>query len=109
MISDFYTQTAVILNYSTSTGDYWSTSTGGHWDTEQSIKAAVNLLNSNERYIGDKNQLLADYKMYCAPTTILSQDSRVRWDGDTFDVVEIPKNTLQRDHHLRVLLRRRYV
>lgn len=108
MISDFYTQEAIILGYSTSTGDYWSTSTGGHWDTQAKIDCAVNLLGSREAYIAGKNETLADYKLYCDPTTDLTEDSRIRWDGDTYDVVETIKNTLQKDHHYKVLLKRRY-
>jgi hypothetical protein len=108
MIADYYDQDVVILNYSTSTGDYWSTSTGGHWDTDEKVKAAVNLMGSGQKYVGDAHQILADYKLFCAPTTTLTENSRVRWDGDTFDVVEL-KNTLQKDAHYRALLKRRYV
>lgn len=107
MISDYYTQTAVILRYNaTSTGGYWSTTTGDVWDTVESISCAVNLLTGREAYYASKNDVLAEYKLYCDKTTNLTKDSRIRWDGDTYDVVEIPKNTLQKDHHYKVLMRK---
>ena len=104
MIDDYYDQTIVLLSYSSSTDGYWST--GGSYSTDVSISASVNLLNSNEQFIGDDWKTLADYKAFADPTTEVYDGRRARWNSDTFEIVQEPKNTLQRGHHIRFLLRR---
>ena len=106
MISDFYTESVVLLSYSSSTGGYWSTSTGAEYSTDVAIDAAVNLLNSNERFVGDDYTVRAEYVAYCDPTTEVYAQRRCRWDGDTFEIVDEPSNTLQKDHHFRFLMKR---
>ena len=105
MISDYYTETIILLDKDTSTGGYWSTSTGPDYSTAASISAAVNLLSGDEVAAYDKLGFDAQYKAYCAVTTEVTAGRRCRWDGDTFVIVDVPKNTLQKNHHLRFLLR----
>jgi hypothetical protein len=104
MISDYYDQTVILLDYDEST-DPFSTSTGGY-TTDVSISAAVNLMSGSERAQWGQLDVNAEYKLYCEPTTEVYYGRRARWDGDTFVMVTEPKNTLQRDHHYRVLLRK---
>jgi hypothetical protein len=106
MISDFYDQSIVLLEFSSSTGGYWSTSTGSEWTTDVSIDAAVNLLNSNERFVADGYRVRAEYVAYCDPTTEVYAQRRCRWNGDTFEIVDEPQNVLQKDHHYRFLMKR---
>ena len=69
MISDFYTETIILYDYSASTGGYWSTSTSGDYTTAALIPAAVNLLSGNERFEYDKIGFDAQYKAYSAVST----------------------------------------
>jgi hypothetical protein len=104
-ISKYYNQEVVLLDKTTGDGDPFTTDTGGY--TEAFIlDAAVNLAGSEQRFIGSDFVTRADYKVFCAPTTEVYEGRRARWNGDTFVIVEDPKNTLQRSHHLRFLLRR---
>ncbi len=104
-ISDYYIETLILLDYSSSTGGYWSTSTGATWTTDVSVKAAVNLLSAAEVADYDKLGFDAKYKAYTAVSTEIVAGRRLRWNGDTFDIIMTPKNTLQKDHHLKILLR----
>ena len=105
MISKFYTETIILLDYDTSTGGYMSTSTSADYSTATSILAAVNLLSADEVASYDKMGFDAKYKAYSAVSTEVVAGRRCRWDGDTFDIIMHPKNTLQKNHHLKFLLR----
>jgi hypothetical protein len=102
-IHKFYDQSVILLDYSSST-DYWST--GGSYTTDVSIDAAVNLIASDQRFIGDGHIIRADYKAYSDASTEVYAGRRARWNGDTFEIVEEPKDVLQRGHHIEWLLRR---
>jgi len=104
-INDFYTETIILLDKDTSTGGYWSTSTGADYSTAASVTAAVNLLSADETNAYDKMGFDAKYKAYTAVSTEVVAGRRCRWDGDTFVIVVEPKNTLQKNHHLKILLR----
>jgi hypothetical protein len=104
-IDKFYTQTIILLDKNTSTGGYWSTSTGPDYSTAASIKAAVNLLSADEVAAYGKIGFDARYKAYCDVTTEVYGGRRCRWNSDTFDIVTDPKNTLQKNHHYKILLR----
>jgi hypothetical protein len=104
-IDRFYTETIILLDHDTSTGGYWSTSTGPDYTTAASIKAGVNLLSADEVAQYDKLGYDARYKAWSAVSTEVVAGRRCRWDGDTFVIVVEPKNTLQRNHHLKFLLR----
>jgi len=104
-IDDYYTETIILLDHDTSTGGYWSTSTAADYSTDVSISAAVNLLSGDELADYGKIALDAKYKAYCAVSTEVVGGRRCRWDGDTFEIVATPKNTLQKNHHLKILLR----
>jgi len=104
-INDFYTETLILLDQDTSTGGYFSTSTGADYSTAASVSAAVNLLSANEVADYDKLGFDAHYKAYTDVSTEIVAGRRVRWNGDTFDIIMTPKNTLQKNHHLKILLR----
>ena len=107
MINDFYDQTIILLDNDSSTSStrgYFDTSTSGY-TTATSILAAVNLLSGNEQQAYDKIGYDAQYKAYADVSSEIYEGRRCRWSGDTFEIVAIPKNTLQKNHHLKFLLR----
>jgi len=104
-ISDYYTETLILLDHDTSTGGYWSTSTGAEYSIATSVKAAVNLLSADEVFQYDKLGFDARYKAYTDVSTEVYEGRRARWGGDTFEIVTVPKNTLQKGHHYKILLR----
>ncbi len=103
MITNFYDQTVILLDRSTSTGAF---TTGESYTTDVSIDAAVNLLSANEAFQFDRMGVAAEYKMFCAVSTEVYYGRRCRWGSDTFEIVSEPKNTMQKGHHYRVLLKR---
>ena len=104
-ISNFYTQTIILLDKDTSTGGYWSTSTGADYSSAASILAGINQLSAREVAEYGKIGFDAQYKAYCAVTTEVTAGRRVKWDGDSYDIIMVPKNTFNKNHHLKFLLR----
>lgn len=103
-ISDYYTQSINILSSSTSTNPF--SMSAGTWSVSDTFYGAVNLLSGRQRYIADQPEILADYKVYCDASVSLTGNTRLRWSGTDYEVVEEPKNTLQRSHHQRILMRK---
>jgi hypothetical protein len=102
----YYTETLILLSSSTgSTAGYWSTSTGPEWTTAASVAAAVNLLSGRERAEYGKLGFDAQYKCFSDVTSEVYEGRRLTWGGDTYQVVDVPKNTLQKNHHYRFLIR----
>ena len=103
-IENFYTETIILLDKDTSTGGYWSTSTGADYSTVASVLAAVNMLSGDEAFKYDNLGFDVKYKAYCDVSSEVYAGRRCRWNGDTFDIIMHPKNTLQKDHHFKILL-----
>ena len=102
MISDYYTQTVYIKDFSTSTSA-WAE---GTWAAVSTNAAAVNPVGGDEAYQLDKKGLVADYKVFCGSTVSVDETNRLRWNSRDYDVVFV-KNTLQMDHHLVVYVKAR--
>jgi len=102
MISDYYTESAVVLSRSTSTG-WGSAITYGSGST---IECAINPVAGLERFPAERRELMADYKLFCSDTVSIDETKRVTYSGDTFDVVFV-KDTLNMGHHKKVLMKLR--
>ena len=102
MIENYYTQSIIIQKVSTSTA--WGSTDA--WGTSQSISGSMNPLSGNEIYVGDKENVYADYRMKCSSTVTINETRRIKWDSKIFDVIFV-KNTLNMGHHLNVYLRKR--
>jgi len=104
MIGSYYTEEVILLDKSTSTGGYWSTSTGDAYTTAVSIDAAVNLLSAPEQFEYSRMGYDATYKVFAEVSTEIYAGRRCRWNGEEFQIVDVPKNTLQKGHHMRFLI-----
>jgi len=103
VIGDYYTESAAFVTAATSTG--WGSESG--WSTSPStFTAAINPVSGDVRLAGGKETLFATHKLFCSDTVALVDGARVRYSGDTFDVVFV-KDTLDRGHHKLVYLRDR--
>jgi hypothetical protein len=105
MISKYYTETLTLLSPTTSTGGYWNESTAEAYTTAATVKAAVNLLSAPERAEYGGIGFDAQYKCFTAPSSEVYEGRRLLWDSETYQIVDVPKNTLQKGHHLKFLIR----
>ena len=102
MIEDYYTQSVIIQKVTRSTA--WGSTDA--WGTSQTILASMNPISGAEVFVGEKNNVYADYSMKCGSTVTIDETRRVKWDGKILEVVFV-KNTLGMDHHLSVYLKKR--
>jgi head-tail adaptor len=101
MISDYYTETVYVQKLSTGS----TFGTIGTWSDSSTISAAMNPVTAAERFQGEKHSLFADYKMFCDADVTIDETRRVKWDSRSYDVVLV-KDTLNKGHHLNVMLKR---
>ena len=81
MISDYYTETITLVSVSNSTDEF---STSEATETTSTFVGAINPSNGAEYFSGGRNFPDADYKVFCSDTVAVTDKSRVRWGGDTF-------------------------
>jgi hypothetical protein len=104
-ISNFYTQTLILMSSSTSsTAGYMGETTGAEFTTAASVKASVNIVSENEAFEFDKLGIDAQYKCNSAVSTEILFGRRCRWNGDTYVIVSEPNDVLQKHHHISFLL-----
>ena len=101
MIEDYYTETVHVQKLTTSA----TFGAAGTWSDSSTVSAAVNPVRAHERFQGEKQSLFADYKMFCGSSVTIDETRRVKWDSRSYDVVLV-KDTLNREHHLNVMLKR---
>lgn len=103
-LAGYYTQTLILLTHDLATDPF---DTGGDsWTTGKAIKAAVNQMDGQKRFVSGTHQVLGDYKVLCAVDADITTDKRIRWNSEDYEIVEQPKNTLMRDHHYLFRMRR---
>jgi hypothetical protein len=101
LITDYYTQSAVI--YARTTSTTWGTEPG--WSTAPTtVAAAINPSSGRIAFAGQKDTPIADHKMFCGSTVSIAAGNKVTCGGSTFDVVFV-KDTLAMGHHKTVYLK----
>ena len=101
-IENYYDQTVYVQKVTTSTA--WGSTES--WASSSTIVAAMNPVSGKELFIGEKETVYADYKMFCDAGTTIDETRRVYWDSKIYDVVFV-KDTFKMGHHLKVLLKKR--
>ena len=99
----WFTQEASILSRTTSTG--WGGETA--WTTSAlagPVMGRMNPVSGVEHMSGDKRTLFADHKFYCSATEAIDETDRLKWNGDTYEVVFV-KDTLGLGHHKTVYVK----
>lgn len=103
-VKDYYSETLTLLTHDRATNPF---DTGGDsWTTSKEFRAGVNQLNGNRQFIAGTHQVLAEYKVYCDVDTDITTGKRLRWDGEDYEITQLPKNTMQKGHHYTLLMRR---
>ena len=101
-IEDYYTDTGYILKSTLSTA--WGSTEG--WNTSSTFACALNPVTGNEVFVGEKETVYADYKMFCGDTVTINETRRFKCDNKIYDIVFV-KDTFSMGHHLKVLLKKR--
>ena len=100
-IENYYTEKVKVVTGSNPT-DF---STVARTESCSTISAAINPVSGYERFAGGKNDVFADYKLFCSDTVVLTEANRVKWGTQVFNVVFV-KDTLNMGHHKLSYLKR---
>lgn len=100
-IENYYTETASVITV-TKPSDF---STSGITESSASFACAINPNTGFETFAGGRNDVFADYKVFCSDTVTITEQNRVAWAGQDFNVVFV-KDTFNRGHHKLVFLQR---
>jgi len=93
-IENYYTESASVITVANPT-DF---STSPITETTVAITCAINPNTGREQFSGMRNDVFADYKMFCSDTVTLTEQNRVVWAGQSFNVVFV-KDTFNMGHH----------
>lgn len=99
-ITRFFHTTATIQVYTESTG--WG---DGSWANSSTVDCHIRPLTGSERYAADKKTIFSTHRLYCEPTTSISESARVVADGNTYDVKWV-HNVMNWGEHYAVDLER---
>ncbi len=101
-IQDYYTETGYVQVVTTSTA--WDSTDS--WASSSTILCAVNPTGGAEIFVGEKETVYADYKLFCDDTVTIDETRRFKWDNQLFDIVFV-KDTFNMGHHKKVDLKKR--
>ena len=76
------------------------------WASAGTFQGLINQLSSGEIDANMKIDIEADHKLYCSTNEAITSASRVQDGAKRYRVVSEPKNTVRRDHHYKILLKR---
>lgn len=101
-INRFYTSGHAIQRFTNTVNAF-----GGYsqaWTTISTIDALINQASTSEIQKAEKLGYVATHKMYCSVDTVVNIDNRILSDGIVYRITSIPKNTVGRDNHYKIML-----
>ena len=100
-IENYYTETASVITVSKPT-DF---STAVATESSAAFTCAINPVSGYETFAGGRNDVFADYKVFCSDSVSITEQQRIKWAGDYFNVVFV-KDTFNMGHHKLVFLQK---
>lgn len=73
---------------------------------DSTIAGVLTQLSSAEAEIANKLSIMATHMLYCEADADITNKDRIVFGGIEYQVVSEPLNTLGRNHHLRVMVKR---
>jgi head-tail adaptor len=100
-IENYYSETASVITVTKPTD--FSTALGS--ESSVAFRCAINPVSGYESFAGGRNDVFADYKVFCSSTVALTEGKRVKWSSQYFNVVFV-KDTFNMGHHKLVFLQK---
>lgn len=72
---------------------------------ETSIKGYIGSKSSNIVKVADKETIETRYNFFCNDFNLKNNDL-IKYENNTYEVVDDPKNTAHKNHHIKVLIRK---
>ena len=104
MIERYYTKTAYVLTWGSSTTEYAPDLSDADYATGEMFVCALETAGGNERYAVGSEIVLATHRIYCTAGVSISEQNRVQIESAIYTVVFI-EDPMERAHHKEVILR----
>lgn len=104
MIERYYTKTAYVLAWGSSTTEYAPDLSDADYATGEMFMCALETAGGNERYAVGSETVLATHRIYCSADVSISEKNRVQIDSTIYTVVFV-EDPMERAHHKEVILR----
>jgi head-tail adaptor len=102
-IEDFYVDGIEILRLSTSGNGMGGSSETWIADTN-TISGLINQADSGEIELASKLDIKATHKLFCDISVNISNQNRIRYNSEIYRVVSKPKDTVNQNHHYKIML-----
>ena len=102
-IQDYYKSIQVLAQQGVPNGRGGTSYT---WTPEGEIMGAINQANSREIEAARKKDIEADFKLFTDVGSQLDNTKLLLYKNEYYRVVSEPKDTMQRNHHYKVLLKK---
>jgi len=104
MIERYYTKTAYVLTWSSSTTEYSPDLSDADYATGEMFVCALETAGGNERYAVGSETVLATHRAYCSVGVSITEKNRVQIGSSIYTVVFV-EDPMERAHHKEVILR----
>lgn len=75
------------------------------WVKDFDFQGLINQATSREIEMANKSGIEADYKLYCSVDTDIDNNDLLKKNDEYYRIVSKPKNTVNRNHHFKILLK----
>lgn len=102
MINDYYT--TLVLKKATETPDGRGGVITTYTDTE--FQGLLTIASSQEVELARKISIDASHTLYCPTDIDVTYSDMIEFNDETYQIVAEPRNTVQRNHHFKVLCKK---
>ncbi len=102
-IQDYYKSIQVVSRQGTPNG---RGGTNYIWIVDGEILGLINQMTSREKEAAQKLDIEADYKLFTDVGNQLDNNKLLLYNNEYYRIVSEPKNTVERNHHYKVLLKK---
>lgn len=75
------------------------------WLPDLTFYGLINQATSREVLMANKLGMEIDSKLFCDVNVVLDNDDLILFKGIYYRVKSVPKNTVHRDHHFKIMLK----
>jgi SPP1 family predicted phage head-tail adaptor len=75
------------------------------WVEDFTFQGLINQAGSSEIELANKLGISADHKLFCSVDTVIDHNDLVKKNGKYYRIVSEPKDTVERGHHYKILLK----
>ena len=101
-IENYHSSTATIQRKNQTLNAYGAVSEA--WADVETISCLINQATSREILQAQQINEEVSHKLFCDVSTDITNKDRISFNSEIYRVVSVPKNTVNRNHHYKIML-----